>query len=303
MMSRRLIVLALVGASGCVRYGDLGAGNIAAVARDGASLPARDPGRLGSFAVSAAGLDLTYGDERFPFVVYRPRGLRARAPAVVFLPGRFSPEDEYEGYARLLASRGFVVAVRGRYSWFHPDATLVRDARALAEWLAKDPGVDAARIGVAGHSMGGCDGIAAAAEDRRFRAVVAIEPGGPDSPEVIDRVVGTLRVPLLVIGAEVATNGAAICGKRETNYRRYFEHSPPGTVELELRGADHLQVMDDPDRFGMGMCRVGTADSRTVRTLARRATVAFFEQHLRGMPAAPLDAGDAARARVRTGGG
>src|SRR6185436_15493830 len=112
-----------------------------------------------------------------------------------------------------------------------------------------------------------------------------------DSPEVIERIVGTLRVPLLVIGAEVATNGAAICGKRETNYQRYFEHAPPGTIELELRGADHLQVMDDPDRFGMGMCRVGTADSRRVRTLARRATVAFFEQHLRGMAPAVLDEG------------
>jgi hypothetical protein len=119
---------------------------------------------------------------------------------------------------------------------------------------------------------------------------------------VIHRVVGELRVPLLLIGAEVATKGNAICGKRETNYARYFEHAPKGTVELELLGADHMQVMDDPDRFGMSICRVGTADSRTVRTLSRRATVAFFDEYLRGMPHTTLQFGDIARVRVQSGG-
>src|SRR5262249_36732008 len=105
--------------------------------------------------------------------------------------------------------------------------------------------------------------------------------------------------PLLIIGADHAINGRAICGKRETNYERYFEHAPPGTVELELLGADHMQVMDDPDRFGMSICRAGTADSQTVRTLSRRATVAFFEEHLRGAPPTSLQFGEIARVRVK----
>lgn len=284
---------------GCARYGDLGAGNTAQLIREAASLPGGDPARPGPYAVEAEGLELESGGDRFAIVTYRPVSVPGALPAVVFLPGRFSPEDEYEGYGRLLASRGYVVAVRGRYSWFHPDAALVHEARAMADWLVRERGADAGRIGVAGHSMGGCDGISAAAKDPRFRAVVAIEPGGPDSPDVIGRVVGALRVPLLLIGAEVATKGSAICGRPETNYRRYFEHSPAGTVELELRGADHMQVMDDPDRFGMGMCRVGTADSRTVRTLARRATAAFFDEHLRGAAPVSLASGGIARVRVR----
>jgi dienelactone hydrolase len=295
-----LLGLAFIAASGCARYGNLGSGNTAQLLRDATLLPDGDPARVGPYAVRAEGLELQWDGERFPVVAYRPVAYHGLSPAVVFLPGRFSPEDEYEGYGRLLASRGYVVVVRGRYSWFHPDTALVHEARALAAWLANEPGVDAKRIGVAGHSMGGCDSIAAAAQDPRFRAVVAIEPGGPDSPEVIQRVVGSLRVPLLLIGAEVATKGNAICGKRQTNYERYFEHSPEGTVELELRGADHMQVMDDPDRFGMGMCRVGTADSQAVRTLSRRATVAFFEEHLRGAPHASLELGDIARVRVRS---
>ena len=52
-----------------------------------------------------------------------------------------------------------------------------------------------------------------------------------------------------------------------------------------LRDADHVQVMDEPDRFGYGICRCGTADSRQVRITARRATVGFFVQHLQGGPA------------------
>jgi dienelactone hydrolase len=298
--SGALLGLALAAASGCARYGNIGSGNTAQLLHEAQLLTDGDPARLGPYRVQATGRDLKWQGDKFPIVEYRPIEYPGRSPAVVFLPGRFSPEDEYEGYGRLLASRGYVVVVRGRYSWWHPDKSLVREARALASWLAGDPSVDANRIGVAGHSMGACDSISAAAEDPLFRAVVAIEPGGPDSPSVIERVVGTLRAPLLIIGAEVATNGRAICGRRETNYERYFEHSADGTVELELLGADHMQVMDDPDRFGMGMCRVGTADSRTVRTLSRRATVAFFEEHLRGAPHTSLELGEIARVRVKS---
>jgi len=291
-----VLVLAV---GGCARYGDLGRGNTTQLIHDASLLPSGDDAKLGPYAVQAKGLDVTWQHARFPVVLYKPVGFTGHSPGVVFLPGRFSPEDEYEGYGRLLASRGYVVAVRGRYSWWHPDRQLVREARVLADWLIAKHGVDPSRIGVSGHSMGGCDSISAAAQDPRFHAVVAIEPGGPDSPNVIRHVVGGLRAPLLLIGAEVATEARPICGKRETNYLRFFEHAPEGTVELELRGADHMQVMDDPDRFGMGMCRVGTADSRAVRVLSRRATVAFFEEHLRGAPPANLELGDLARVRVK----
>jgi dienelactone hydrolase len=289
-------------AGGCTRYGMLGAGNTEQLVNDAKSCASDDPARLGRYAVLAEGEDLQMDGTQFPVVTYRPVGFSGRAPAVVFLPGRFSPEDEYEGYGRLLASRGYIVAVRARYGWYHPDKSLVKEARLIAKWLVNELGADPARIGVAGHSMGGCDSIAAAAQDPMFRAVVAIEPGGPDSPNVIGHVVQTLRVPLLIIGAEVATQGNPICGRKQTNYLRYFEHAPDGTVELELRGADHMQVMDDPDRLGMGMCRVGTADSREVRTLSRRATVSFFDEHLRGAKHLSLDTGGISRVRVKSPG-
>ncbi len=54
---------------------------------------------------------------------------------------------------------------------------------------------------------------------------------------------------------------------------------------MTLRDADHVQMLDEPDRFGYGICRCGTAESRQVRITARRATVGFFIQHLLGGPA------------------
>jgi hypothetical protein len=88
----------------------------------------------------------------------------------------------------------------------------------------------------------------------------------------------------LLIGAEVAWQAASICAPMETNYLRFFEHAPAGTVELTLRGADHVQMLDEPDRFGYGICRVGTADSRQVHDTTLLATVGFFVQHLKGGP-------------------
>jgi hypothetical protein len=86
-----------------------------------------------------------------------------------------------------------------------------------------------------------------------------------------------------------------------TNYRRFFERAPQGTVELTLRDADHVQMLDEPDRFGYGICRCGTADSRQVRNSARRATVAFFRQHLQGGGALPEPPETQATVRVAQG--
>jgi hypothetical protein len=104
---------------------------------------------------------------------------------------------------------------------------------------------------------------------------------------------------LLLIGAEVAWRGWRVCAPREVNYQRYFEHSPPGTLELTLRGADHVQLMDEPDALGQQICRVGTADSIRVRKLSRGATVQFFGELLQGHARGPFERGDDTTLRVR----
>jgi pimeloyl-ACP methyl ester carboxylesterase len=294
-----LIVLAsgALATSGCARFGNLGSGMQGVIASDAQRLAPGDLAGPGPLPVEATGLLAEGPWGKMEIALYRPAGVTGRVPGVVFLPGRVAPEDQYESYARALASRGVVVAVRGWYSPFFTDVELARDARSIADWLVGSGYADPARLGIAGHSMGGKDAIMAAAKDPRFRAVVAIDPDDNGRISVVKDIVGGLEAPLLLIGAEVGWKGSSVCAPKAHNYQRFFERAPSGTIELTLRDADHVQVMDEPDRLGMGICRAGGADSFDVRTRSRRATVQFFSEHLLG--AEPFRVADAEIATVR----
>jgi dienelactone hydrolase len=263
---------------GCARLGDLGPGVRGTLAWDVSVLAADDPAAPGPHPVVAAGLEADGMD----VALYRPGDLTTPGPAVVFLPALLTPEDQYESYARVLASRGFVVVVRGRYGLCESDRQLARDAVALGCWLVRQRLADAARIAVGGHSMGGKAAILAALGEPIFSAVFALDPDDAGEPSVAHGNIDRLAAPLLLVGAQDAWRGWWLCAPRDQNYERFFERAPAGTVEVTLLGADHVQLMDEPDRFGQCICRVGTADSRQVRTLARRATVMFLADHLQG---------------------
>ncbi len=252
------------------------------LAKDAIGMPAGDLAGPGSQQVISTRMTVSHQGENLPVALYQPVNSPTHAPAIVFLPGRMAPDDQYESYARALASRGFVVAVRGWYSMFTSDIELAHDANVIADWLISTQGVDPKKIGVAGHSMGGKDAVLAAARYGVFASVVAIDPDDNGNVSVVHGVLTWLRVPLLLIGAEVAWRASSICAPKESNYERFFEEAPAGTVELTLRDADHVQMLDEPDRFGYGICRSGTADSRQVRITTRRATVGFFVQHILG---------------------
>jgi hypothetical protein len=140
--------------------------------------------------------------------------------------------------------------------------------------------------------------VLAAARYGTFAGVVAIDPDDNGRVSAVHGPLAGLRAPLLLIGAEVAWQAASVCAPLETNYLRFFEQAPAGTVELTLRDADHVQMLDEPERFGYAICRCGTADTQQVRIIARRATVEFFVQHLQGGPAMTKTASDHATIRV-----
>lgn len=298
MFLRRISPL-LLSLSACTRLGNLGEGVRGTLAEDARALPEGDPAGPGPAQVAARGTVVGDWDDGFPVSVYYPAAMIGPRPAVVFLPGRSVPEDQYESYGRALASRGFVVAVRGWYSFFRTDPELASDARKIAEWLVAKKLGDPARIGVAGHSMGGKTAIMAALAGPRFSAVVAIDPDENGRAHVARGPIAGLQAPLLVIGAEDAIKAVSLCATPWGNYRTFFDRAPPGTVELTLRRADHVQMLDAPEFPGMGICRVGTADSRSVRVIARGATVQFFEQHLLGIARGPLPTRAGASRRVK----
>lgn len=268
------------------------------LATDAIGMAQGDLAGLGPQSVDTARVEVPDQDESLAVVLYKPARPQTSPPAVVFLPGRMATDDQYQSYARALASRGFVVAVRTWYSLFRSDLELAYDAKVIADWLVKAQGIDPKRIGIAGHSMGGKDAVLAAAQYGGFAGVVAIDPDDNGKVSVVHGLLAGLKVPLLLIGAEVAWRASSVCAPLATNYLRFFEQAPAGTVELTLRDADHVQMLDEPDRFGYGICRSGTADSRQVRILARRATVGFFLQHLQGGPALAKPTSSQATIRV-----
>jgi len=248
--------------------------------------------------VDAVRLVLPNQDKSLEVMLYKPTRPKIPAPAIVFLPGRMATDDQYASYAWALASRGFVVAVRSWYSLFRSDLELAHDAKVIADWLVQVQGVNPKKIGIAGHSMGGKNAALAGAKYGGFASVVAIDPDDNGNVSVVHGLLAGLKPPLLLIGAEVGWRASSLCAPLATNYLRFFERAPVGTVELTLRDADHVQMLDEPDRFGYGLCRSGTADSRQVRITARRATVGFFLQHLQGLPALPKPNSRYARIRV-----
>jgi dienelactone hydrolase len=275
-----LMGLLLLSVVGCEHVGHLVSDGV--LITDAMGLSAGDLAGPGPQAVFSERIEVNLQGESLEITLYQAAKTKTPLPAVVFLPGVMATDDQYDSYARALASRGFVVALRGWYSPFLSDIKLARDARLIAEWLVLTGRADAARIGVAGHSTGGKDAVLSALQDVRFAAVVAIDPDDYGTPSVAQGPIARLRAPLLLIGGELGWQAASVCAPRETNYQRFFESAPAGTIELTLRDADHVQMLDEPDRFGYGICRSGTADSRQVRITARRAVVEFFVQYLQG---------------------
>jgi dienelactone hydrolase len=272
--------------AGCSSIGKLIPSNT--LAMDAVGMPIGDLAGLGPQQIISTRMTIDHHGEELSVALYQPAHAPLNSPAIVFLPGLMAPDDQYESYARALASRGFIVAVRGWYSMFTTDIELAHDANLIADWLISTQNIDSKKIGVAGHSMGGKDAMLAASRYGVFASVVAIDPDDNGKLSVAHGgLISLMRAPLLLIGAEVAWQASSVCAPKENNYQRFFEQSPPGTIELTLKDADHVQMLDEPDRFGYGICRCGTADSRQVRITARRATVGFFIQHLMDGPALP----------------
>ena len=142
--------------------------------------PAPQPFHAASPPATVSEVD--YAEGRKAWLSPAPAG---KSPAVLFLHGGFSfgPSD-WEMTAQF-RDAGFVVMTPmlrgengqpGDYTLFYDE---VDDVLAAADYLAALPFVDASRIFVAGHSIGGTLTLLAAQASNRFRAAAAFS-GSPD---------------------------------------------------------------------------------------------------------------------------
>jgi predicted esterase len=118
---------------------------------------------------TSAGVDL--GGRRFLPASSRSIAHLAVLHGMAALAVRWAGENNGPGYLEVvaeLARRHPHVTGLGYWVW---------QSRRLADWIAMKPELDASRVGIAGHSLGGKMALYAGAFEPRYRAVVSSEPG------------------------------------------------------------------------------------------------------------------------------
>src|SRR5262249_3278415 len=141
---------------------------------------------------------------RFPAEVWRPEGSGVY-PLILFSHPAGMHRRTATFLCNHLASHGYIVAAMNHSEAVVPelgrqeheteehklarwDAILtrrLRDIRLLLDHIVEEGAalaIDAEKIGIAGHSLGGWASLAINERDSRFKAVVALAPGGASNP-------------------------------------------------------------------------------------------------------------------------
>jgi dienelactone hydrolase len=161
--------------------------------------------------------------------------------AVVIAPGFTATSGLYAGLAARVASHGFVTfAIDTNSTLDFPDSRGQQILAAL-DYLTRSSTVrtriDASRLAVAGHSMGGGGTLAAANARPSLQAAVALQPWHSTKSW------SNIRVPTMIIGAQSDTVAGV------TSHSEPFYNSIPAASEkayVELAGESHLAANSNP---------------------------------------------------------
>ncbi|MCF6525698.1 dienelactone hydrolase family protein [Streptomyces sp. JJ36] len=155
--------------------------------------------------------------------------------AVAVAPGYTASQSSMAWLGPRLASQGFVVFTIDTLTRLDQPASRGRQLLAALDYLTERSAVrnriDASRLGVMGHSMGGGGTLEAAADRPSLQAAVPLAPWN------LDKTWGELRVPTMIIGAD----GDSIAPV--SSHSEPFYESLPGGLDrayLELNNADHF---------------------------------------------------------------
>lgn len=166
-----------------------------------------------------------------------------------------------------------------------------RDTRVVIDRLAElDSGglapqlkgvVDAERLGVFGHSMGGMVSGALAMADPRVKAGMSYDgaqlvPAG-EAPY-------RLRAPFCFVYADTTKVGEQLSTDDGMNDALVVD-GPPGSCGASIRGATHLSF-SDASHWPLFARGVGRIDRTEMSTMLRAMTLGFFDHHLKGAPLA-----------------
>ncbi|GAA2760248.1 alpha/beta hydrolase family protein [Actinopolymorpha rutila] len=241
-----------------------------------------------------------------------PRAGRHDYPLVVLSPGFSFPRTSLTALAEDLASNGYVVAavehtyesVATTFPDGHVTTCVACEADTTPQRIIQGRAADVsfvldelvgphpawrlarliapARIGMAGHSIGGASGGSTAARDPRVRAAVNLDGTQFDPlPET------GLDVPFMFLGTE---DGHSPGGGEDTTWDRDWQRLTGWKRWVTVSGSGHSSFTDYgtlADQLGVDIGQTIAGD-RAVR-ITNAYVGAFFDQHLRGRHRPLLD--------------
>ena len=152
--------------------------------------------------------------------------------------------------------------------------------------------LDLGHVGVIGISMGGVVAPEACRLDPRFRACLLME-----APVPADVVADGLDRPALLLISDAESMRRAgwspeDIAQHQGTMRALFEGVRGGGYWVQVHGTYHLNLTDAPLLLGVplrALGLLGPIDVGEAHDIVKAYTVAFFDRHLKGLPAPLLD--------------
>lgn len=255
---------------------------------DGTVTGAVDPADDGSAMVTDSTVSIPGATSAHTLAatIYRPSGVTAPA-LVVISPGFQMDRTQYTSFAHHLATWGFVVILTdyADKGFFASHQLMADDLGAVISYAlapAFTPAIDAAKIALVGHSLGGDISVLAASADPRVKAVVGWDPVDGSSPSVVPEKMTTFTAKLAVIGEITDSSGGAACAPAAQNFTKFYASAPSPAYQMTVVGADHMDWVDDGTCPLCTLCTAGTASPDLAHKTTRRLNVAWLRAQLFG---------------------
>jgi len=246
-----------------------------------------DPANDGTSAVTETTVSLpgATSDHTLPATIYTPTGVATPA-LVVISPGFQMARTQYATYAHHLATWGFEVILTdyADQSLFADHQLMANDVGAVISYAlapAFTPAIDATKIALAGHSLGGDISVLAASGDPRVKAVVGWDPVDASNPSVVPEKMNTFTAKLAVIGETTDGSGGFMpCAPTADNYAAFYAAAPSPAFAMTVNGADHMDWVDDGTCTLCTLCTAGTASPDLAHAATRRLNVTWLRTTL-----------------------
>lgn len=241
--------------------------------------------------------DTTFGNG-IPLSIYYPAetGGPTPRPVVIFSAGWNQMRGAYLGYGKELAQWGYVAIIRAYPNpslWgigidtFEQQTQQVSD---ILDWCAEENAragsplfgsVDVTHAGTAGHSFGAAVSVESALHDPRIGAVVDLDSialnVNSEAAAALTSQLANVFTPMLWIGSD---KGVTCSGPRDANALPTFDIANAPTEEVIIRGASHIDFLEQGESIGEIICGGGTTDKNEIRAIASRYMISWFNVFL-----------------------